>query len=167
MTWEHGLTELVSAKGAALTRYAYLLSGDANEAADLVQDALLRTFSRVSLGVDLDNAEAYVRRAILRDYIDRQRRRARWRSVRHLFAGERVQPPVDDGVIERCDLHSALARLSPRQRACVVLRYYQDCPVADIADQLGCGVGTVKRHLSDAVARLALVTEDPERGVTR
>jgi RNA polymerase sigma-70 factor (ECF subfamily) len=167
MQWEQALTELVSARGPALNRYAYLLSGDVDEAADLVQEALLRAFGRVARGTSLDNAEAYVRTAILRDYIDRQRRRARWRSVRHLFVRDRVQAAVDDGVADRCDLRTALSRLSPRQRACVVLRYYQDCPVADIAEALGCSQGAVKRHLSDAVARLALVTGNPERDMTR
>lgn len=163
MTWEQTFTALVATRGAALNRYAYLLCGDVDEAADLVQEALLHTFGRVTRNAGPDNAEAYVRRAILHDYLDRQRRRARWRLVRHLFASQLATMDVD--VAARCDTRAALALLSPRQRACVVLRYYQDCAVAEIAAQLGCSHGAVKRHLSDAAARLATALDAPRDGL--
>ena len=59
------------------------------------------------------------------------------------------------------EVRRALPTLSPKQRACVVLRYYEDLPVSEIADELGCAEGTVKRHLADARAKLAT-----ELGVT-
>lgn len=62
------------------------------------------------------------------------------------------------------DVANALARLSPRQRACVVLRFYEDLPVRDIADQLGCSEGSVKRHLSDAMKRMAATLGALEKG---
>ncbi|MEU0054614.1 sigma factor-like helix-turn-helix DNA-binding protein [Streptomyces sp. NPDC006309] len=58
------------------------------------------------------------------------------------------------GVLYRGDLMDAMRGLSPRQRACVVLRYYEDMSTADIATRLGCGEGTVKRPLSDAPVRI-------------
>jgi RNA polymerase sigma-70 factor (ECF subfamily) len=153
--WERAFTELVRAREGALLRYAYLLCGDHAEAADLVQEGLLRAFQRTRLGSDLDRVEAYVRAAILRCYVDGWRRQARWRRVRHLFLGSDRTESADHPVVERDSIRAALSALSPRQRACVVLRFYEDLPVADIAAQLGCGEGTVKRHLSEALARLA------------
>lgn len=162
--WEHAFTEVVAHRGDALLRYAYLLSGDAAEAADLVQDALLRTFARARLGTDLHRIEAYVRRAVLNAYLDGHRKRQRFASIRHLLARADVEDTVADAVATYDSLGGALAQLSPRQRACVVLRFYEDLPVAAIADQLGCSEGSVKRHLSDGMSRMAETLRVPEKG---
>jgi len=161
--WEPVLADLVRYRGGSLVRYATLLCGDRSEAEDLVQDALIRVFTALrrphgaSLGDGraLEHAEAYVRRTVLNLYLDRCRRRRRWTSVQHLLAGQVSTPGPDQASPERLDLSSALAALSPRQRACVVLRYYADLTVGQIADDLGVSVGTVKRHLYDANASLA------------
>ena len=167
-SWEQRFTELTRDRGAALVRYAYLLCGDRTEAADLVQEALLRTFGRGRTGTEVTNIEAYVRRALVAAFVDGRRRQARWRAIRHLIPGPAQVEAAESGVLHRDELLRASAGLSPRQRACLVLRYYEDMSVAQIADQLGCSAGAVKRHLSDALARLAplldAATHEQEEG---
>jgi RNA polymerase sigma-70 factor (sigma-E family) len=156
--WTRTLTELVDRRGGALVRYAALLSGDPAEAEDLVQDALVRTFASASgRRADVEDAEAYVRRAILNTYLDAYRRRQRWVRVRHLLGRPDHAPATD--VEGRADLDAALAQLPPRQRACVLLRYYADMPLAAVAVEMGVTVGTVKRHLHDATTRLGGLLE--------
>jgi RNA polymerase sigma-70 factor (ECF subfamily) len=140
-------------RGAALGAYAYLLTGDLRDAEDLVQDALVKTFVR-GRQVELSSVEGYVRRAILSTWIDTYRRRRQWDRVRHLLVrGDRLDGPAD-AVGVRSDVQAALQLLSPQQRACVVLRYYDDLTVSEIAGRLGLADGTVKRYLSVAVGRL-------------
>ena len=140
-------------RGKALGAYAYLLTGDLRDAEDLVQDALVKTFVR-NRSVDLSSAEAYVRRAILTTYIDGYRRRRQWDRVRHLLVRSDRHEGHADQVPVREDVQAALQTLSPQQRACVVLRYFDDLTVPEIADRLGLADGTVKRYLSVAVERL-------------
>lgn len=153
--WRQAFTELVDTRGPALVRYARLLCGDDARAADLVQEGLLRVFRRARVSGDLEKLEAYVRRAILNRYLDEHRRERLWRSKRHLVATTDITASTADASATADLVRTALAGLSPRQRACVVLRFYEDLPVAEIADALGCGEGTVKRHLSDGLARLS------------
>jgi RNA polymerase sigma factor (sigma-70 family) len=162
--WEQQFSDLVAARGTAMTRYAYLLCGDAAMAADLTQEGLLRTFTRLRVGGDLERLEAYVRRTILNIYLDDRRRRKRWQATRHLLTGETVDQGADDTVATSDLVRTALASLSPRQRACVVLRFYEDLSVGQIASELGCSDGSVKRHLSDALARLASRLEIVQEG---
>ncbi|RIQ14432.1 sigma-70 family RNA polymerase sigma factor [Jiangella rhizosphaerae] len=163
--WERVFTDLADGRGQALLRYAYLLTGDAAEAADLVQEAMLRAFGRTARGLTLESAEAYVRRAILTLHIDGRRRSGRWMRVRHLVTGREDVAGPEGMVVDGADLRSALAALSPRQRACVVLHYYEDLSVAQVADVLGCAPGAVKRHLSDARARLEPLLSDSREGL--
>ena len=153
--WEGVVTTLVAQRGDALTRYAYLICGSRDDAADLVQDALVKTFGRLRNGFTVRSAEAYVRRAILNTYLDGGRRTTRWRKISHLAAvPEAVDSPA--GASEsRIDLSGELMKLAPRERACLVLRYYEDLKVADIADTLGISSGAVKRYLSDGLAKLS------------
>lgn len=152
--WEQTLDELVRTRGSALVGYAYLLCGDRREAEDLVQDALVKTFSRGRGGLETHSLEGYVRRAVLTTYVDGFRRRRRWAAVRHLLVADDVGQAPDVGVAVRADVAAALAALSPRERACVVLRFYEDLTVPAIADALALSQGSVKRYLSDAVHRM-------------
>jgi RNA polymerase sigma-70 factor (sigma-E family) len=158
--WEQSFEELLAGRGGALRAYAYLLTGDSAAAADLVQDALLKVFSRMRVGTDVAQLEGYVRRAMLNQFVDGHRRAGLWRAKRHLL----IHPAEhhDEDRLLTDVVRQALATLSPKQRACVVLRYYEDLTVPDIADQLGCAPGTVKRHLSDAHAKLATQLAVPE-----
>lgn len=147
------MTALAHERGPALIAYAYLLTGDLRDAEDLVQDALVKTFVR-GRHLELSSAEGYVRTAILTTWIDAYRRRRQWDRVRHLLVrGERQEGPADE-VGARHDVRAALRLLPPQQRACVVLRYYDDLTVGEIADRMGLADGTVKRYLSLAVGRL-------------
>lgn len=175
MVWEDELGELMATRGDALVRYAYMLSGDRALAEDLVQDALVKVFSRLRGPAGRDrrpagsaqgrrvhaldaspfhNSEGYVRRTILTLYLDGYRKRQRWYDIRHLLADDGVGRAAEGAATARVDVMSALARLGPRQRACVVLRYFEDLTVPQIADALGTAQGTVKRYLSDATDHL-------------
>ncbi|MET9293652.1 sigma-70 family RNA polymerase sigma factor [Streptomyces sp. NPDC003077] len=161
--WDEALTALVRVRGVALRRYAYVLTADDQAAEDLVQEALVRVFARRRV-VEIEAVEAYVRAVMLRCYLDGYRRRQRWRRLVPRLA----TPEADGGGIAevpgQVDAAAALGALSPRQRACVVLRFYEDLAVGDIAARLGVAEGTVKRHLADAMARLTplLVTNGGE-----
>lgn len=136
-------------RGRALVGYAYLLTGSMRDAEDLVQDALVKTVLRARDGIDPGTAEAYVRRAILTTFIDGHRRLRRWESLVPRLGHESTVPPPDpaDRVTAQMDVRAALATLPRRERACVVLRYFDDLPLADIAETLGVTVGAVKRYL--------------------
>lgn len=174
--WEAELDDLVSQRGPALVRYAYMVCGDRRDAEDLVQEALVKVFSRLrrphrSEGTaahpldtrpddpdrTLANPEGYVRRTILRLHIDGYRHRALWTERRHLVAAEDHRPGPASGVSVRADVATALASLTPQRRACVVLRFYEDLTVPQIATALGVAEGTVKRYLSEATSRLRAV----------
>ena len=154
--WEGTVARLVADRGDSLTRYAWLLCGDLDDATDLVQDALVKTFGRLSNDFTVHAAEAYVRRSILTIFLDGGRRRTRWRRIAHLTAvPERVEAP-SAGSETRLDLGQELSRLAPRERACVVLRYHNDLTVDGIASELGISAGAVKRYLSDGLAKMAV-----------
>jgi RNA polymerase sigma factor (sigma-70 family) len=158
--WQGVLATLVAERGDALTRYAWLICGNSDDAADLVQDALVKTFGRVRNGFTVRSAEAYVRRAILNAWLDRGRRSSRWRRIAHLTAVAETAESADSASDSRIDLMAELKSLSPRERACVVLRYYEDLTVDDIAERLSISPGAVKRYLSDGLAKLAIALTD-------
>ena len=153
---DDALAVLARERAGALFGYAYLLTSDRDAAADLVQEALVRTFSRTRRGFAPDDAEAYVRRAILSAYLDGARRAARWARVRHLLVSsdEPAAPSPEAAVTAATDVRLALLRLSPTERAVAVLHYGEDLSVAAVAAQLHLAEGTVKRYLSDARHKL-------------
>jgi len=166
-SWEETMTALVRDHGDRLQRTAYLLCGDRHAAQDLVQEAFVRVLtrrrSRVEVARELEahEAEAYLRRTILNLYLDGYRRRRRWNGVRHLVARpDSVESDVAN-VERRMDATRALAQLPPQVRACMVLHYYDDLPVAQVAIELGLAEGSVKRYLSDGRAILSTALADP------
>jgi RNA polymerase sigma-70 factor (ECF subfamily) len=164
VAWERELEDFVRERGDALVGYAYLLAGDLAAAEDLVQEGLVRTWTRRRAGADVEWLEAYVRRCILHAFVDGRRRARRWRDVAHLVAlperGEGHQ-----GSDDRDAVLTALTHLTPRQRACVVLRFYEDLPLQDIADRLQISEGAVKRYLHEANRALA-PRLGPQAGLT-
>ena len=142
-----------AARLGALVRYAHLLTGDPHAAEDLVQTALTRTWARWSKVERQDDPEAYVRTAILRLAMGGWRRRGReWVTDSPPDVPVRRDPTAESD--ERQRVWSALATLPPRQRAVLVLRYYEDRSEAQIAAALGVSPGTVKSQASKALASL-------------
>ena len=161
-SWEQTLADLASARGGALKRHAFLLCGDNSQAEDLVQEALVRAFTRPLRVPRPGAAEAYVRAIMVNLFIDGTRRRSRWNQLAPRLRPVGVTPDPADQVSDRHAMLAALRSLSPQQRACVVLRYYEDLPVAEVAAMIGVGEGTVKRYLSEAMSRVAVRLSDPE-----
>jgi len=151
-----GMERLVRERERALLGYAYVVCGDPHLAQDLVQDALVKTFSRPREGLPQAKVEAYVRRAITTIYVDKYRRQQRWARVQHLFRPVIVQESTTPYSDLSADVATALADLPPRVRACIVLRFFDDLTVPDIASQLGLAPGSVKRYLADGLHALEL-----------
>jgi RNA polymerase sigma-70 factor (sigma-E family) len=146
------LTEYVRGQWPALVRYATMLCGDASEAEELVQSTLTRVALRWRFVNDKDNPDGYVRRALVRACIDSGRRRRREPALAVLpdvVVADRSRQ-VDDAD----QLRRALASLPPRQRAVLVLRYFDDTTEAGAAEILGCSVGTVKSQTAKGLAKL-------------
>ncbi|GGD13035.1 SigE family RNA polymerase sigma factor [Nocardioides daphniae] len=145
---EAGFNEFVAARGPAFQRTAFLLTSDHHTAQDLVQQALLeaaRRWEKIHT-----SPEAYVRRTIYTANV------SRWRRLRfseHELTGDRVADPGHDADA-RLTLMAALERLTTKQRAVIVLRYYEDLTETQAAEALGVSVGTVKSTHSQALRRL-------------
>jgi RNA polymerase sigma-70 factor (sigma-E family) len=149
-----GFRDFVAARSAALMRSAWLLTGDETTAQDLVQAALVKTWARWARLVRQDAPEAYVRRVMLSVFLTWNRRR--WRGE-FPVAAVPDQPELRDAAAEadvRQAVSQALRTLPRRQRAVVVLRFFDDLTEAQAADILGCSVGTVKSQTSKALSRL-------------
>ena len=147
MTGYADFEEFVVARRAALLRTAYLLTGDHHDAEDLVQSALIKVvpkWARIK-----DHPEPYVRKVLARESVNRWRGR-RWREV----TTDVVPETMHNDSTDRIALLEELRRLSPQQRAVLVLRYFDDLTEVDAAAALGISVGTVKSHARDALARL-------------
>ena len=164
MSWEADLDRLVTDRGPALVAYAYLLVGDMASAEDLVQDAIVRTYSR-RRPEEITWVEAYVRRVILHTDLDGHRERTRFATVSPLVATPESVADQVAAAGDRADVARALTVLSPRQRACVVLRFYDDLTLPEIGLRLGVSAGAVKRYLSDARSRLEPLL-GPQVGLT-
>ncbi|MDH6465088.1 SigE family RNA polymerase sigma factor [Micromonospora purpureochromogenes] len=152
MTYE----EFADSRLTALLRYAVMLTGDPHQAQDLVQDTMVRVQLNWRRVARAESPERYVRRMLTNQYVDW--RRGSWMR-RVLLRGEPEEsaPSATDhaqDAVERDQVWSWLARLPRRQRASLVLRYYEDLPDAEIAEILGCAVGTVRSSISRALATL-------------
>jgi RNA polymerase sigma-70 factor (sigma-E family) len=141
----------VAASGDRLLRTAYLLTRDHALAEDLLQTALLRSWPRWRR-LDGD-PEQYVRRVLVNTYASWWRRRWNGEQPTGALPDTAGHDPID-GHAERRDLWDALGRLPRRQRAVVVLRYYEGLTETETARVLGCSVGTVKSQASRALAKL-------------
>ncbi|MGC3861917.1 SigE family RNA polymerase sigma factor [Micromonospora chersina] len=152
--------EYVTARTPALRRLAYGLCGDRDQADDLVQETATRLYLRWARIAEVEQLDAYVRTVLVRHFLD-TRRRGWWRV--HLFGGPPdVRPTEDRGVEERTVLRDALAKVPPRQRAVLVLRFLHDLPVEEVARTLGCSAGTVKSQTSHGLAAMRRLLGDRE-----
>lgn len=154
-------TEFAHASWASLYRTAYLLLGDPADAEDLVQTALAKTYAAWPQVRDVDAAPGYARTVLVNTASSWFRRRS-WRNERPTESlPDRAHPAgYEHDPSDRPALMSALAVLPPRQRAVIVLRFYEDLSVAQAAAALGCSEGTVKSQTSDALARLRTLLGD-------
>jgi RNA polymerase sigma-70 factor (sigma-E family) len=149
----------VRARSHALLRSAYLLTGDQHHAEDLVQWALARTHQAWRRLRDTNNAEAYARRTMYHHQVSWWRRR----RVAEAFPGEMPERGSGDhagDVSLRLTLRAALLRLSAKQRAVLVLRFFEDRTESEAAELLDVSVGTIKSQTAKALARLRVVAPE-------
>lgn len=145
--------EFVRASMPGLLRYGHALTGNPHDSADLVQSVLEKVGSRwAAVQRKGDDPLAYVRRAMANTHISVWRRRRRENLVAEIPDRGAVAPELSR--LENEPLWQALRALPPRQRAVVVLRYYENLSEAEIADALGISCGTVKSQSSKAMASL-------------
>ena len=147
--------EFVAARSGDLIRLAYVLTGDQHAAEDLLQSALTKAAAR--WGRIHSAPEAYVKQIIYREQVTWWRYRSRRPETAMARVPDQAAPPPSAGVEERLALHEALWALPPRKRAVLVLRYLEDLPEAQVADILGCSVGTVRSQTHKAIAQLKSV----------
>lgn len=148
---ESGFTEWANGAQRPLLRAAVLLTGDLHTAEDLVQEALVKVAMRWSR-LAHENPTAYARTVIVRDNISRWRRRRGRREIELTIETEasEVSSDPETAMVVR----KALDRLTPKQRAVVILRHFEDLSIDEVAGILRIGVGTVKSQNAAALARL-------------
>ncbi len=152
--------ETFEAERSPALRLAYAMTGDAALAEDVVAEAFARMYERWAKG-KIDNPTAYVRRAVVNEVRSTWRRRAVRRK--HAERERHVEPSTSfraDRIADADVLQRALVTLAPRQRAVVVMRVVDDLSEQDVADALGCSVGTVKAYLSRGLQRLRACLEE-------
>jgi RNA polymerase sigma-70 factor (sigma-E family) len=150
---ESEFTEYVAGRSAALGRTAHLLCGDWHKAEDLVQSVLVRLYAVWPRLRDRNAIDAYVRKMLVRAYLNERRRP--WRREQPTDEAPEVEASDGFGGVEsRMVLLGALAALPPRQRAVVVLRYWEDYSLEDAAVALGVSVGTVKSQAARGLTAL-------------
>lgn len=161
---EQAFTAWVAVALPALLRFGHQLTGDAHRGEELVQTALVKTWSAWGRIEAKDDPGAYVRRVMVNTHL------TWWRRVRHeVLSSQPPEPPQRVGadaltqVDSRAVLLDALDHLGPRQRAVIVLRYFEDLSEAEIAAVLECSPGTVKSQASRAMASLRRLMSDDER----
>jgi RNA polymerase sigma-70 factor (sigma-E family) len=146
-------TDFADAHAGGLFRTAYLVLGDHQLAQDLVQESLVKTYVAWPRIRDHGKAEAYARRTIVTTAISWRRRRSFHERPLETLPETAATDPTD-GVDARDALWHRLASLPPRQRAAIVLRFYEDLSESQTAELMGCSVGTVKSQVSTGLARL-------------
>lgn len=145
--------QFVAARGRALCRTAYLLTGDWQVGEDLVQEALTRTYLRRRRLRSTAALEPYTRKVLLSLFLSARRRR--WQhELPYADLPDRAGDSGLDVVLDRDGLWTALMALTGHQRAVLVLRYFEDLTEADIALVLGCSPGAVKTHATRGLDHL-------------
>jgi RNA polymerase sigma-70 factor (sigma-E family) len=150
---DSAFTDLVVGRQAALLRFGWLLTGDVEQAKDVVQEALIEAYRRWSK-IAPEAREAYIRKTMTNKVISRARRKGERLAL--LPDSPEPSPDADrsESVADRLALEEALTRLTERQRLYLVLRFYEDLSVETVATLMGVSVGTVKSQTSHALQRL-------------
>ncbi|MEV0647665.1 SigE family RNA polymerase sigma factor [Phytomonospora sp. NPDC050363] len=150
--------QFVATRTERLRRFAYLCCGDWHRAEDVVQTALLRLYHAWKRA-QRSSVDGYVRRIIVNLLIDEHR--LVWFRRVHVSDRMPERASTDHGPHERMVLTSALMRLPKRQRAAVVLRYWEDLPIEQTAQIMGCSTGAVKNLTMRGLSTLrGLLTEE-------
>jgi RNA polymerase sigma-70 factor (sigma-E family) len=161
--------EFAEARLQTLLNFSAVLTNDRALGEDLVQDVLMRAEGQWGRIGTLDQPLAYVRRMLVNEFVSWRRKWARI-VPRSDVAALVESPGVDyaSRYAERSALADEIARLSPKQRAVIVLRYYEDLPDDEIAEWLGCSPNTVRVHALRALRSLRVASDDsPSRAPTR
>ena len=146
-------SEFAEACAPSLYRTAYLMVGDHQLAQDLVQEALVKTLLAWPRLHDHANLTAYTRRIVVTTSISWRRRRSFHERPSSHLPDTLDADPVEDLVTHDAVI-AALRTVPPRQRAAIVLRYYQDLTEAQTAEVMGCSVGAVKSQVSAGLQKL-------------
>jgi RNA polymerase sigma-70 factor (sigma-E family) len=147
-----------------LCRLGFLLTGDPAQAEELAQDALVRTWRRWRLVGKPDNPETYARKVLVNRHRSLLRRALV--EARYRYRDRPTEGSSDEHREDAIVLWAATRRLPPRQRAVLVLRYYEDLSEAEIARVLGIPVGTVKTLARRGLARLRRSLDATSQGDT-
>lgn len=135
-------------------RLAYLLTGDHHQAEDIVSDVFAKVYLQWQRG-RVEDVGPYLRRAVANEANSKLRRRyLERRHAQERSGDDRGVVRVDDHAADRDQVWQAIQRLPDRQRAAVVLRYYEDLPEREVAETLGISVGTVKSQVSRGLNRM-------------
>lgn len=148
----------------SLLRYAVLLTGNRDDAEDLVQESQAKLMEAYERGVQIEFPEAYLKRILVTTFLNDRRRSDLWRrTVPRLFARDH-QPGADQGAAQRDQIWRALDRLPSRQKAAVLLRYFQDLTFREAAVVLGCPEPTVRSLVFRALKalRVTIVEENDQ-----
>jgi RNA polymerase sigma-70 factor (sigma-E family) len=154
MDEDERFVEFVSARRTRLFRLAYLLTADASAAEDLLQTAMEKTYARWPKVRRMEAPDAYVRKLMVNAVVSARRRPGYRREWLRPVLPERPTMAEDDAAIDHALLWPRVCALPERQRAVVVLRYYEDLTESETADVLGCTIGTVKSQAHDALRSL-------------
>lgn len=146
-----GFREFLYARQQSLMRTAYLLTGDAHLAEDLLQTVLTKVAFRWPKLAESGNVEAYTRKALVNQHLSWRRRKLVETPSATLPERGRSH---DEATIRRLALRQALGKLTPRQRTVLVLRFFEDRTEHETAQLMGCSLGTVKSQTHHALSRL-------------
>ncbi|WP_405062419.1 SigE family RNA polymerase sigma factor [Kribbella sp. NBC_01505] len=151
---DQSFVEFVETANPSLRRTAYLISGDRHKADDIVQDALYKLYLHWPKISRTGNPFAYARRMVVNTAYDGGRRPWRREVTTAVLPEQQAAGDFAAGHADRDQVLDALRALGPRQRACVVLRYYEDLSVEQTAEALGCSEGTVKSQAARGLETL-------------
>lgn len=159
------VADMFSQEGSSLVRLARLFCDDRSAAEDLVQEAFIRLHRSAGSIRDLDRAPAFLRSIVIN--LSRDHNRRGLMSLRHHNTAERIAPPpeADDRAVadeESAAVLAALRDLPERQRACLVLRYYEELSIGEVAETLRISKNSVKTHCRRGLAALESRLEEPE-----
>jgi len=163
---EAEFAEFYASAWPRLFRTTYAVCGERGLTEDALQSAFAKAWASWSRVARADDRLAYVRRMAINEALGRHRRASTRREGVVADLPDRAHADAGVDLLERDATWQAVLALPPRQRAVVVLRYYEDLSEREIADALGCRPGTVKSQASAALATLRAALGDPE-GSTR